>query len=186
MWKKTGVILIIFLLLATLLAVVAFYNSETSNLKEKIAGLEGQVDSLNLQLANFSTVNLVPSLNVTDRISGYYYPTIVINGSVYNAGGQVAYHAGLQVVALDSGVVLMNITIPLYEGLYGQNYNYDLDKERLGYLGGMTYTYISSTSLDNSHIHGFDSVAMDAIIFHENLFPDSITYKVTPVWTNTP
>jgi hypothetical protein len=186
MLKKAGSLLIIFLLLATILAVAVFYNSEKSTLKEKIADLEGQVDSLNLQLANISTtVNLVTSLNVTDEINTDYgfhapIPCVEITGSIYNSGGGVAYHVGLQVLAYNSNGLLMNITIPLsgrYEYHVDENIHNYLDSNQLLYSIDQGWTY---------SFYGFQTEAVYAYIYHENLFPNSTTYKITPIWTNTP
>jgi len=186
MLKKPVTLLIMFFLLVTLIAVTIFYNIENSTLKARIDSLEEEVANLNSQLANISTtVNLVTSLNATDEINtdfGFHrpIPCVEITGSIYNSGGGVAYHVGLQVLAYNFNGLLMNITIPLsgrYEYHVDENIHNYLDSNQLLYSIDQGWTY---------SFYGFQTEDVYAHIYHENLFPNSTTYKIAHIWTNTP
>ena len=88
----------------------------------------------------------------------------------------MAYNAGLNVVAfgnLDN--VLMNITVPLISGSYSTNMNTSL----------MPY-YMQHSPMTFRNILSQENVEVRMAIYHEGIFSNSTTYKMTPVWTNSP
>ena len=161
-------------------------DSQISNLNSQINDRSSQINDLNSQIANLhsqvtqlkgtiNSGNLVTALGISEIPSNSTYnannPTtfnhLYITGTVTNVGLGTAYNAGLQIVAYDvTGKLVVNITVPVAYGNYGTGGNSSMQLSRLNPAQVVTLG-------SNSGIN----------IVHEGV---AVTWKLTPVWTNSP
>ena len=173
--------------IALLKTQIANLNNETANQNNRIANLTSQISNLASQVANLTgqatkltpqTANLVTALNVFDgpasTVKFLPFNCLYTSGSVTNTGKGTAYNAGLQVIAYtSSGILLINMTVPLGNHWYGTDSTTDVYVSSTGGNGSLQLG-----SLDNGQTA---NVILN--IFHEGSVSN---WTVTPVWTNTP
>jgi outer membrane murein-binding lipoprotein Lpp len=181
--KNRKIVAMSVLLVAVLFAgTVLYYNNAVSFRDSIIGGLSSQVNSLNNQIADLNSqisslknrmaANLVTALGASEVQSNSTYnadnPTtfnhLFISGTVRNEGLETAYNAGLHVVAYDAtSEVVINMTVPLGYGTYGSG--------------------SSNSPLTLGRLNSQESVTVSISIVHINV---AATWKITPVWTNSP
>lgn len=155
-------------------------NDEMMNLHSQIANLTGQLSNLRGQITNLTSANLVTSLTIKEypydevQPSSAPYNALVIAGSVINSGEGTAYNAGLNVAAFNNATVVINMTVPLGDGVFGTD------------SGSQAYVdkYFGSSSTKLGLLYSGQTASITVLeIFHEGNATDWI---VTPVWTNSP
>jgi hypothetical protein len=155
-------------------------NDEMINLHSQIANLTGQLSNLRGQITNLTSANLVASLTIKEypydevQPPSAPYNALVIAGSVINSGEGTAYNAGLHVAAFDNATVVINITVPLGDGVFGTD------------SGSQAYVdkYFSGSSPKLGLLYSGQTASITVLeIFHAGNATD---WTVTPVWTNSP
>lgn len=141
-----------------------------SNLQAEVAQLNGTINSVNLQTA--LGITEIPYNSLYNQLNNTYNH-LYISGSVTNEGLRTAYNAGLNVVAYDiNNALVVDMTVPLTGGIYED---------------GVTIGNSNSSSLIGSLTLGSlaagQTATIDISIYHEGI---ATTWKVIPVWTNSP
>jgi cell division protein FtsL len=166
---------------------IANLKNEMANLTSQISNLKGQVANLSGQVTNLTSANIETALGITEvpydsphnMPSPMQYSHLHITGSVNNTGQGTAYNAGLDVVAYDAdGALLLNMTVPLDNGAV-----FGTDTQINSYL---TDNYYSLSSTQLSILYSGQTATIVIDIFHEGTFSNSSSYKIMPVWTNSP
>jgi hypothetical protein len=181
-----SVLIVAILVVSAIAETIFYYNGKIANLNSQISNLKGQVANLNGQITNLTSANLVPALGITEI--PYYSPFnkgwatkfshVYISGYVINAGGSMAYNAGLQVLAYGAnGELLMNLTVPLDNGaIFGS------DAGSYAYLS----SFYETNSLQLGNLYSQQNATISISIYHEGTFSNSTNYNIIPVWTNSP
>ena len=146
-------------------------GEEVNDLNNQIASLNSQIISLqNLKQPNLVTAlgcREIPSNSTYNQNDPQTFDHLYITGAVTNQGLSTAYNAGLNVVAYNvAGKLLVNITVPVSYGIYGN--------------GQSSLTPLSTIGpLEIVSLEGPAGIS----IVHEGL---ASTWKIIPVYTSTP
>ena len=203
MHKRAWAILTIASLIVAMMPFRVAYSWENSALQAERSDLQQQIRDLNSQLANLkSGVNLTLvdlEINDLDYLNPVGVPALYINGNMKNSCGGSISGVELQVTAQDNGSVLMNMTVP-YDDFSAYEYNVDQKQHNILAAGMYSWTdlsYVGGTLKSTTHgpridylnpgdnrtiVGGFEIDHFNLRIYHQNLFPNSTNYKVTPIW----
>ena len=147
-----------------------------SNLQADVAQLNGTLNSVNLQTALGITEVPYNSASNNNSLVNSAYNHLFISGSVTNEGLRTAYNAGLSVVAYDiNNALVVNMTVPLTVGTYED-----------GVILSNSNSNSSSFSLGSLTLESLNAgqtASINIAIYHEGT---AATWKVIPVWTNSP
>ncbi len=159
-----------------------YYNSQIANLKMKISSLQAQI-------AEKSSINLVTALGVTEIAAEYGlggippYNHLWIDGTVTNQGGGFVYYTGLHVLAYAAnGTLEINMTVPinpLNENSQTNTGWYGTDERIYAYLS----SYGDYSSYQRGNLRSGETSDVNIHIFHEGIVSN---WTITPVWTNSP
>ncbi len=172
-------ILIAILFVSAIVGTVFYYNDKIANKNSQISNLKSQIKYLTS--ANLTTALLITEIPYIQFPYGgpppdnFFFPDdLLINGSVTNEGGSVAFNTGLHVVAYASnGTLEVNMTVPLIDGrkVFGTDAATDafVSSYYKDYLGTLQLGYLVSGQ----------TVTLDINIYHEGT---ASNWNATAVW----
>jgi hypothetical protein len=165
------------LLVSVIAGTIVYYKPSTLHLVTALNIVEMENNSMNMAM--------FPEIETT-----YFYDCLWIKGSITNTGREMAFNAGLKVVAYDSkGTLQINMTVPFTNGAFGTSdatNTFVLDHHRIG-----AYTKFEASpwrvdsvgSLKLGSLNGGETANVTLAIFHEGTVT---SWNVTPVWTTSP